>query len=244
MRLWSAIVFLILLIIVIVTIANFLLPANFVSTFNLAISTVFAALSALGSLLTIQEMRHERLERSQPSIFIDFEVTNSQFVYWVVRNTGSGPARNLTFAFTPTPINHNGQPLTILPFFQHPLSILAPNAEVRQLIGFYPKMKGANVPLAFKASVAYDSDVQHGIMTSFNVDLTAFDGMVVPPKTLNENLESIGKELHELRRSMGNAFWMSRLRVEVTDPISIASEKEADASEEQGTNMDNDQVHR
>lgn len=215
MKLWIAIAILVIFLIASVTVANFFLPPEFVPTFNLAISTVFAALSALGSLLTIQEMRRERLERSQPLILVDFEVTNSQFVYWVVRNVGGGMARNLTFLFTPVPVRQNGQLLTALPFFQKPLSILAPGAEVRQLLGSYPKMMEQKVPMTFKAGVKYDWDGEQNVASIFDIDLASREGLLVPPKTINENLASIGKDIHDLQRTLNSAFWMSRLRVEI-----------------------------
>lgn len=221
MKLWGNLVFTTAILVIAIGAAQFLLPAAVAPTFNLVIGSLFAALSAFGSLLTIREMRHDRTERSRPFILVDFYIGNSLDIQWRVRNVGGGPATNITFAFNPEPVDSEGRKLTDIPFFQNPLPILVPGSDVQQYLDTYPALANSGYPTAYRMTVCYDWEGGKGECQSYQLDIRRFEGLIAPSKTTVEALEDIDKHLKELTSSLRKVTAHNKLRIELHEKQSI-----------------------
>lgn len=220
MRSWTALFLVIIIAGSVSLAAQFIWAPEKVTTFNLVATALFAALSALGSLLTIREMRQERIERNRPFIFVDFEMTGTRLMNWVIKNLGSGPAMNVAFHFDPVPINFSGNQLTDLAFFQQPIPIMVPGFEMKQFLDTTVEVLNSDKPRTFRVIVTYDWEGKKGEIQTFDVDLNRFNNLVLPEKTVGEVLHEMHQDLHHLSQALSGTVSLGRLRVEYHEPNS------------------------
>ena len=55
-------------------------------------ASLFSVAAVLGTYMTVQEMRADRIERNKPFVFVDFSFTGSSLVFYLIRNMGSSSA--------------------------------------------------------------------------------------------------------------------------------------------------------
>jgi hypothetical protein len=87
-------------------------------------------------------MRESRRAQERPHVIVDTDHSNPLFVFVVVRNTGRGSAKNISFELSadlesPESADPNSlvQPVNQQPYFERGIDYLAPGAEITTLWG-------------------------------------------------------------------------------------------------------------
>lgn len=81
----------------------------------------------------LNEMRTSRIARGRPQILVEADYTRLPMVDIVVRNVGSGGARDIEFDFSAPLISSTGLTLSELAYFREGMNFLESGEEVRSL---------------------------------------------------------------------------------------------------------------
>lgn len=179
-----------------------------------AVTTFFAAISAVANLLQAVEIQKERIEAQRPYVLFNFEGTSRGAIYFKIENLGNSPAKDVRFEFNPAPLDHADRPLDDISLFANPISFLPPGKQIRQIIDAGHRFfKGEN-PTRFEITVRYFS--VHGAAYSEKIthDLEYMKQATIPSKTTEDSLEDMSEELKDIKQILKRVTGSKSLRVE------------------------------
>lgn len=162
-----------------------------------ALSTFFAAVSAVASLLQAVELQKQAEQQGRPYILGNFEGANSGVIYFVIKNFGNTAAKNVRVQFDPPPIDFSGRSLNDVSMFSSPIAFFPPGKDYRQLIDTGPNLLAEGKPLQFRLDIEYQSvkGVKYKENTDF--DLAYLRQATNPQRTVEEYLKDIVEVLKE-----------------------------------------------
>ncbi|MHB1006189.1 MAG: hypothetical protein ACYC3S_11180 [Chloroflexota bacterium] len=210
---WPVLGFVLVAVVAFYFLWNALPPANVTESASV-IATYFAAIGAIGTLMTVLIMAAERLDRNQASMLADMELTNSQAIYFTLKNTGTGTAASVTVKFAPDPIDYFGKKLSSLPLLQAPIPVIQPGGSFRQFFHTAPSLLNQDVPKAFKITVQYKDEAGRQHSRVVDVDLAQYKGTTLPPKTVDEQIGEVAKQLEDIKKDLRSVIKMGSLVVE------------------------------
>lgn len=161
-------------------------------------SALFAALGSFATLLQAIEMQKQRENFERPYVLIHFDIRNDGAIYLAVENFGNTPALNITIDFTPPIIDHRGRSVQGLSTFQKPIRFMPPKNILKQFIGVGHDFLSQGKDVNFIINVCYESPQGGSYREAHQIDLSYLRETTRPPKTLEEQLESLNKSITDL----------------------------------------------
>lgn len=165
-----------------------------------ALSAIAAAVSAVAAWQAVVEMKRDRAERNQPVVLIEFSAKHNGAIYCVVRNLGTGLAKDVAFKFDPIPIDYHGRPITSLPFFQLPIPVLGIGSEFRAFFHSGVYLYQRDIPRAFTAVVSYTAEDGERYTRSYEFNFDQLIGTAYPPKGVEDHLNELVDEMGKIRK--------------------------------------------
>ncbi len=101
------------------------------------VSSLAILIVATAVLFQTREQRKARDDQDRPQIIVDADYTGRFTANIVVRNIGSGMARNITFEFSAPIESTSGWDITELPYFKHGLNFMAPHTDIASVWDSY-----------------------------------------------------------------------------------------------------------
>ena len=198
-------------------VADFLPIAVEVSIGIAMISALFSAISAFANLLQAVEVQKQRESQERPYVIAYFDAESNGVIYFVIENSGNSPALNVTVKFNPAPIDFGGRPLNQVSLFEKPISFLPAGKSLRQLVDVGHSFLADGKPTKFSVAISYTS-IHHAIyQESTEHDLAYLKQATRPGKSVEDNLESISKELEGLARLLKHVCHGDSILVESPD---------------------------
>ena len=198
---------------VIVLFAFFVKPtisANLIA----AASLLIAAAGSLGTFLTVREMQEDRINRSQPSIYVDFTFQANGMVHFIVRNTSNNMARNVKIDFDVSPVDYSGKKLTEKGWLQNPIDI-GPNSQEADFVDMSFNMLDGVKPTQFHITAHFQNEDGHECKPRvFNFDLTSKEDQILPPASSDDHIKKIADELERIRLKMDSLTKFGSLMTE------------------------------
>jgi hypothetical protein len=178
------------------------------------ITTFFAAMSAFANLLQAVETQKQREASERPYVVSYFDGTGSGAICFMIENRGNSPAKDLIIEFSPSPIDHTGNPLDQISLFTNPISFLPPGQIIRQIIDAGYRFFDQGKPTRFKVTMRYSSIANKPFKESITHDLEYLKQTTHPLKSLGERLKDISDELKDLNKTFDRVRGMNSLLVQ------------------------------
>lgn len=185
-----------------------------------AISAFLSAVSAISTLLQAVETQRQRENLERPYITAYFDGSSNGALYFVIENSGNSPAVDVTFKFTPPPVDYAGRPLNEISLFANPISFLPNGKVIRQIIGASYNFLEEGKPLKYEISTNYHSIFGDSFNESVEHNLEYLKQVTLPRKTADDYLQDISKELSELTRLIKKAQGLNSFVIESPDEYS------------------------
>lgn len=176
-----------------------------------AVSAFLSAISAISTLLQAVETQKQRENLERPYITAYFDGSSSGALFFVIENSGNSPAEDVTFKFTPSPVDYAGRPLNEISLFSNPISFLPNGKVIRQIIDASYKFLEDGKPLKYEVKIKYYSAFGDSYNECIEHDLEYLKQATLPRKTTDDYLKDISTKLGELssliRKAQGtNSF--------------------------------------
>ena len=177
------------------------LPAQ-IAAYSGLLSTLFAAVSAVGAWQALREANQERRERRRPVVQADCPISSSSEVFFRLTNSGGSAAENITVTFHPSPIDFDGRQLAEISLFRSPIPLLTPGQEIKHLFQLGFNFAKPDIPSVFDVRVAYRSKGTEYAETT-RIDLSVYRDLVLPRPTIAESLADISQTLKKVKDALG-----------------------------------------
>ncbi|WP_219834787.1 hypothetical protein [Paenibacillus sp. R14(2021)] len=180
---------------------------NFYSKLS-AVSTAVAAVGGLVLLiityLTLREARKQRESIEEPAVTIRLlpDRKNSNFLYFVLKNTGGGPAYDINVMFTPD-LPYGEGTLNTLGMFKR-MPILEKGEEVLFFFDTAPDYFNSAKPKLVEATITYfrflrESRSNKQIKRKFEINFEERKGQ---RQIINKDMTDLVKEIEELKHAL------------------------------------------
>ncbi|KXZ22580.1 hypothetical protein P4T89_01975 [Bacillus nakamurai] len=193
-------------------ITQLLLKMDFKETFFSALSsvaTLMASVTGIGVLIftffTLQESRKQRESAEEPIVTIRLvpEVKNNNFFYFTLKNTGGGPAYDISVKFNPDLPYGDDDTLNNLNMFKR-MPLLDKNEEVNFLFDSAINYYESNNPKSTIAIVTFykqpkDSKRAKPIVREFEINFEERKGQM---HLITRDMNDLVKEIQELKHVM------------------------------------------
>ncbi len=164
------------------------------------VSTFFAALSSVATLVQAREAQRQREDAERPEVGVFFQPRN-RLMYCVIQNFGVLPARNIEIQFIPSPKMHDGRSLNELSAFSKPLPFLPPNEKYWRHIGSSPDaLKNNNQP--FTIELNYESANGRTYNDKIVIDLSILAEINDPEPSLPHQLSKVIEKLEDIEKAI------------------------------------------
>lgn len=192
---------------------DFVLIAQMLSAVATVILAVLTAANVALTRKTVIEMQQARISQDRPQVIVDADMSDQWMLDVVVKNIGSGAARNIRFEFShPLVTGGSGgerEPLSELAHFKDGIDYLAPGAELRTAWSTFAiltpilEAKGLEngITITSKYSALNPAD-KTDYETEWNMNLLRFAGS---PRWVRrgehdiaKTLDSISKDIHRV----------------------------------------------
>lgn len=191
--------------------------ATFVPLGIAAISAVFAAYSAFANLLQAVETQKQREILERPYVIAHFDTGSSSAIYFVIKNYGSTPAKNVSVNIDPSPIDRSDRPLSEVSLIANTISFLPQQKMHRRLVDVGHRFLAADKNKKFNITVSYESLTNETFTEKFDEDLSYLVEATVPPRTIEESIAELKKELHDIKTLINRVISSDSLLVESPD---------------------------
>jgi hypothetical protein len=193
-------------------------PSQEISIGIAAVSTFFAAISSLASLVAITEAQREREQRERPYIYAYFDAASSGLIYFVIENAGNSPALDVSISFhDPVPERHDGTPLNSLSLFQNVISFMPPGKNYRQYVDIGPSLLKEDKPKAFTFTVSYRSANGKPYKEIRENDISYMKEATRPLKSIEDHLSVIADSIGKLTQQVNQTSNWGALLVETPE---------------------------
>ncbi len=179
-----------------------------------ALSAVFAAISSIAGLMQATEAQRQRENQERPYITAYFEGTNRGGFYLEIQNAGNSPAVDVSFNFTPEPIDFAGRKLSEVSLFKKPISFMPQGKTYRQIIDAGHRFLAEGKPTKYQIRITYSTVSGQIFDENTDFDLEYLKQSTLPGKTTEENLEDIHKQLKDLTEVFRSTRGMNSFLVE------------------------------
>lgn len=163
-----------------------------------ALASLFAAVSAVASLVQAFEAQKQREMNERPYVMLYFDGAYGGFLYLVITNVGNAPAVDVKVKFEPGFQVHTGQSVNDISLFQNPISFFPPGMIYRQLIDASHRFLEKGKPTFFQAHLEYRTILDEKITDSIKYDLEYLRDSHLPAKTTEKSLAEISDHLKNI----------------------------------------------
>lgn len=163
-----------------------------------ALASLFAAVSAVASLVQAFEAQKQREMSEQPYVMVYFDAAYGGFLYLVITNAGNAPAVDVKIKFDPGFHIHSGESINDISLFQNPISFLPPGMLHRQLLDASHRFLEKGKPTHFKAHLEYRPPAGEKIKDSIEYDLEYLRDSHLPSKTMDKSLAEVSEHLKNI----------------------------------------------
>jgi hypothetical protein len=139
--------------------AGFSQNATWVAIGLAALASLFAAVSAVASLVQAFEAQKQREMSERPYVMVYFDAAYGGFLSLVITNAGNAPAVDVRIKFDPGFQIYSGESINNISLFQNPISFLPPGMLHRQLIDASHRFLEKGKPTYFKAHLEYRTPI-------------------------------------------------------------------------------------
>lgn len=173
-----------------------------------SVADSLASLTSIGVLLftyfALQESRKQRENADEPVVTLRLlpEVKNNNFLSFTLKNTGGGPAYDLSVRFNPD-LPYGNETLNNLNMFKR-MSLLDKNEEVNFLFDSASEYYNSNNPKVTVATVTYykqpkDQKKTKAIVRDFEIDFEERKGQM---NLITRDISDLVKEVQELKHAI------------------------------------------
>lgn len=173
-----------------------------------SVADSLASLTSIGVLLftyfALQESRKQRENADEPVVTLRLlpEVKNNNFLSFTLKNTGGGPAYDLSVRFNPD-LPYGNETLNNLNMFKR-MSLLDKNEEVNFLFDSASEYYNSNNPKVTIATVTYykqpkDQKKTKAIVRDFEIDFEERKGQM---NLITRDISDLVKEVQELKHAI------------------------------------------
>jgi hypothetical protein len=173
-----------------------------------SVADTLASLTSAGVLLftyfALKESRKQRENADEPVVTIRLvpEMKNNNFLYFVLKNTGGGPAYDISVTFNPD-LPYGDETLNKLNMFKR-MPLLDRNEEVNFLFDSAFDYYESNNPKFTKATLTYyrqpkDSKRVRSVVREFEIDFEERKGQM---HLITRDMSDLVKEIQELKHAI------------------------------------------
>ena len=204
-------IIILLIIYLLIKITESFLHLNLNNNFFDALGSIADSLAFLTSagvlvltFLTLQDSKKQRENAEEPIVTIRLlpEEKNNNFLSFTFKNTGGGPAYDLSVKFNPD-LPYGDKTLNNLNMFKR-MALLDKNEEVKFLYDSAFEYYNSNNPKVTRATVAYykqpkDQRKGKAIVRNFEIDFEEREGQL---SLITRDISDLVKEVQELKHAI------------------------------------------
>lgn len=178
--------------------AGFSQNATWVAIGLAALASLFAAVSAVASLVQAFEAQKQREMSERPYVMVYFDAAYGGFLSLVITNAGNAPAVDVRIKFDPGFQIYSGESINNISLFQNPISFLPPGMLHRQLIDASHRFLEKGKPTYFKAHLEYRTPIGDKVNDSIEYNLEYLRDSHLPSKTIDKSLAEVSEHLKNI----------------------------------------------
>jgi len=181
---------------------------NITQWIQIGASLILAILTGIYVYLTkkiLYEMKKARKEEKKPYIVIDVDIPRVPIFNLIMKNIGTGPAKNVEVKFDPDIyLPHEGVKLSELPLFQR-IKYFSPGKEHKLFLGMsWDKINDQNLTdLKIKVYLAYENMWGENIHDEMAIDFTIYKDLTqIKLKGLHDLTNEVEKIVAILKKKI------------------------------------------
>jgi hypothetical protein len=182
------------------------------------LTAIFTYIYVVLTGLTVRQMVKNSEDESRPYIIADIEI-NDHCVFFIIRNIGKLPAKELKVKIEPDIVNTIGKSLNTT-LFSKPISIVAPGKEIKTFINTSMVVFKSEAPKVFEVALEYKWGNAKVENESYRLDISMYHDLV----TVNvKSIHHVAKELEEISKNFKKVIKYNSILVK--SPKDIAKEE-------------------
>lgn len=178
----------------------------------------------------VEEMDQARLEQDMPHVVVEDEYGADNMVDLVVRNLGTGAARNIEFTFSEAIKNSRDGNVSDVGYLKNGMEFLAPGAVVRcfwdMSFNLMSVMQQRESGGGVEIVTSYDSTHGHQYSTISKIDPLRFEGQTT---IRHYGMHELSKSVLEMSKNSNKVVSMGELHVATKDERRRQDERRLEA---------------
>lgn len=179
-----------------------------------AISAVFAAFSAVASLVQAVEIQRQREGQERPYIISYFDPQSSGMIDFVIENCGNSPALDVQIKFEPVPVDYQGRLLSELSLFKSPIKFMPPRIFFRQRVNVGYNLLANNRETKYTVILEYRSLQSQLFKERTEIDIAYMKQLHLPSKSVDEQIGALSASIKDLSEQFRSVIQFNSLAVE------------------------------